>query len=260
MAAASAGLGATDVPVGGGSVALWCRGRGGRTAPKSLTDLKFDDAKQDLDAVVNDPDGRPAPPTSSGTEVPACGHGDLFKFDFASADDVAREVVAGWLTSAPEFASDVAAQGVGVRSYVRSLGAAVLLAETFDPLVGFLRVAAHRRRLDDHCHLRLFFKDSNPPTRTAADSRDDANASSGSDDDSEGEADGVVVAGPPIDVDTVGPGDAVAVRFNSRRGGAKAYGGVVVKIMARSIRVIFCGCGGSETYDVKTERVLTVAP
>ena len=55
-------------------------------------------------------------------------------------------------------------------------------------------------------------------------------------------------------------GDAVAVRFNSRRGGAKAYGGVVVKIMARSIRVTFCGCGGSETYDAKKERVLTVAP
>ena len=55
---------------------------------------------------------------------------------------------------------------------------------------------------------------SGPPARTAADSRDDASASSGSDDDSDGEADGVVVAGPPVDADSIGPGDAVAVRFN----------------------------------------------
>ena len=115
-------------------MALWCRGRGGRTAPKSLVDLKFDDAEQDLDAVVNDSDRRPAPPTASGTEVPACGLGEMFKFQFASADDVSREAVADWLTSAPAFASDVAAQGVGVRSYVRSLGTTVLLAETLDPL------------------------------------------------------------------------------------------------------------------------------
>ena len=85
---------------------------------------------------------------------------------------------------------------------------------------------------------------SGPPTRTAADSHDDARANSGSDDDSDGEADGVVVDGPPVDADTIGPGYAVAVRFNSRRGGAKTHGGVVVKIMARSIRVTFCGCGG----------------
>ena len=52
----------------------------------------------------------------------------------------------------------------------------------------------------------------------------------------------------------------VAVRFNSRRGGAKAYGGVVVKIMVRFIRVTCCGCGDSEAYDIKTERILTVAP
>ena len=134
VSAASAGLGTTDVPVGGGSVALWCRGRGGRTAPKSLVDLKFDDAEQDLDAVVNNSDRRPAPPTSSGTEVPACGLGEMFKFQSASADDGAREAVADWLTPAPEHASDVAAQGAGVRSYVRSLGTAVLLAETLDPL------------------------------------------------------------------------------------------------------------------------------
>ena len=101
---------------------------------------------------------------------------------------------------------------------------------------------------------------SGPPTRTAADLRDNASASSGSDDDSDGEADGVVVAGSPVDADTAGPGDAVAVRFNSRRGSVKAYGGVVVRIMARTIRVKFRDCAGYETYDVKTERVLTVAP
>ena len=101
---------------------------------------------------------------------------------------------------------------------------------------------------------------SGPPTRTAADLRDDASASSGSDNDFDGVADGVVVAGPPADADTIGPGDAVAVRFNSRRGSVKAYGGVVVKVMARTIHVKFRGCAGYETYDVKTERVLTVAP
>ena len=101
---------------------------------------------------------------------------------------------------------------------------------------------------------------SGPPTRTVADQRDDASASSGSDDDSDGEADGVVVAGLPVDADAIGPGDAVAVRFNSRGGSVvKAYGGVVVKLMARTICVKFRGCAGYETYDVKTERVLTVA-
>ena len=98
---------------------------------------------------------------------------------------------------------------------------------------------------------------SGPPIRTAADHRDDAGASSGSDDDSDGEADGVVVAGPPVDADTIGPGDAVAVRFNSRGGSVKAYSGVVVKPMARIVRVKFRGCAGYETFDVKTERVLT---
>ena len=101
---------------------------------------------------------------------------------------------------------------------------------------------------------------SGPPSRTAADQRDDASASFGSDDDSDGEADGVVVAGPPIDADSIGPGDAVAVRFNSRGGSVKAYSGVVVKLMARTVRVKFRGCAGYETFDVKTERVLTVAP
>ena len=101
---------------------------------------------------------------------------------------------------------------------------------------------------------------SGPPSRTAADHRDDASASSGSDDDSDGEADGVVVAGPPVDADSIGPGDAVAVRFNSPGGSVKAYGGFVVKMMARTVRVKFRGCAGYETFDVKTERVLTIAP
>ena len=96
-------------------------------------------------------------------------------------------------------------------------------------------------------------------THKAADDRDEASTSSGSDSDSDGEADGVVVAGPPIDADSIGPGDAVAVRFNSRGGSVKAYGGVVVKLMARTVRVKFRGCAGFETFDVKTERVLTVA-
>ena len=100
---------------------------------------------------------------------------------------------------------------------------------------------------------------SGPPSRTAANHRDDAGASSESDDDYDGEADGVVVAGPPVDPDSVGLGDAVAVRFNSRGGSVKAYGGVVVKLMARTVRVKFRGCAGYETFDVKTERVLTVA-
>ena len=90
---------------------------------------------------------------------------------------------------------------------------------------------------------------SGPPTRTVADTRDDASASSSSDDDSDGEADGVVVGGPPVDIVTFGPGDAAAVRFNTRRGGVKTYGCVVVKVMASTIRVKFCRCGGSEACD-----------
>ena len=101
---------------------------------------------------------------------------------------------------------------------------------------------------------------SGPPNRTATDHHDDASASSGSNDDSDGEADGVVVAGPPVDADSIGPGDAVAVRFNSPNGSVKAYGGVVVKLMARTVRVKFHGCAGYETFDVKTEHVLMVAP
>ena len=52
---------------------------------------------------------------------------------------------------------------------------------------------------------------------------------------------------------------AGAVRSNSRGGSVKAYGGVVVKLMARTVRVKFRGCAGDETFDVKTERVLMVA-
>ena len=55
-------------------------------------------------------------------------------------------LVARWLASSPEFESDVAAQGVGVRSYVRSLGTAVLLSETLDPLASAsLRMMPGRR-------------------------------------------------------------------------------------------------------------------
>ena len=32
-----------------------------------------------------------------------------------------------------------------------------------------------------------------------------------------------------------------------------------MKLMARTVRVKFRGCAGYETFDVKTERVLTVA-
>ena len=102
---------------------------------------------------------------------------------------------------------------------------------------------------------------SGPPTRTAAPAQDDgASASSDSSDDSDGEAEEVVDAGPPADVGALQPGDAVAVRFNSPRGGVKAYGGTVVRVMARMVRISFRDvAGSSSTYDVKAERVLTVA-
>ena len=45
-------------------------------APKSLTDLTFDDIEQDLDAAVNDADERPAAPPSSESRVPAGGLSD----------------------------------------------------------------------------------------------------------------------------------------------------------------------------------------
>ena len=67
-------------------------------------------------------------------------------------------------------------------------------------------------------------------------------------------------AGPPADVGALQPGDAVAVRFNSPRGGVKPYGGKVVRVMARMVRISFRDvAGSSSTYDVKAERVLTVA-
>ena len=50
------------------------------------------------------------------------------------------------------------------------------------------------------------------------------------------------------------------MRFNSPRGGVKAYGGTVVRVMARMVRISFRDvAGSSSTYDVKAERVLTVA-
>ena len=45
----------------------------------------------------------------------------------------------------------------------------------------------------------------------------------------------------------------------SRGGSVKAHSGVIVKLMARTVRVKFRGCAGYETFNVKTERILTVA-
>ena len=42
--------------IGGGALGVWCRGRGGRKAPKVLVDLHYADHEADLDAAVNDPD------------------------------------------------------------------------------------------------------------------------------------------------------------------------------------------------------------
>ena len=121
-------------PLGGGAVALFSRGRGGRRVPASLAELAFDDAEQLLDSAVNDPDARPAPPPSSGVPVPKCGLGDYFSFEFPSDEDVAREAVAEWLSAAPMFESDLRGRGASVRSYARSLGGTLLLREVPDPL------------------------------------------------------------------------------------------------------------------------------
>ena len=120
-------------PLGGGAVALWSRGRGGRVAPKTLTDLTFDDIEQDLDAAVNDADERPAAPPSSENRVPAAGLGDMFKRIFPSDDDVEREATADWLVEATSMAADLAGQSAGVRSFVRSLAVTLLLTEVADP-------------------------------------------------------------------------------------------------------------------------------
>ena len=74
-------------PLGGGAVALFSTGRGGRRVPASLAELAFDDAEQLLDSAVNDSDARPAPPPSSGVPVPKCGRGDYFGFEFFSDED-----------------------------------------------------------------------------------------------------------------------------------------------------------------------------
>ena len=120
-------------PLGGGSVALWSRGRGGRVAPKTLTDLTFDDIEQDLDAAVNDADERPSAPPSSEHRVPAAGLGEMFKRIFPSDEDVEREETADWLVEATSMAADLAGQGAGVRSFVRSLAVSILLPEVADP-------------------------------------------------------------------------------------------------------------------------------
>ena len=119
-------------PLGGGAVALWSRGRDGRVVPKSLTDLTFDDIEQDLDAAVNDADERPAAPPSGENRVPAGGLGDMFKRIFPS-DGVWREATADWFVEASAMAVDLTGQSAGVRSFVRSLASALLLAEVADP-------------------------------------------------------------------------------------------------------------------------------
>ena len=120
-------------PLGGGAVALWSRGRGGRIAPKTLTDLTFDDIEQDLDAAVNDADERPPAPPSSENRVPAAGLGEMFKRIFPSDEDVEREEAADWLVEATSMAADLAGQGAGVRSFIRSLAVSLLLTEVADP-------------------------------------------------------------------------------------------------------------------------------
>ena len=119
--------------LGGGAVALWSRGRGGRMAPKALADLTFDDIEQDLDAAVNGADERPSAPPSSENRVPAAGLGDMFKRTFPSDEDAEREATADWLVEATSMAADLAGQSAGVRSFVRSLAVALLLTEVADP-------------------------------------------------------------------------------------------------------------------------------
>ena len=122
-----------SLPLGGGSAALFCKGRGGRACPKSLAELKFADHEQDLDSVVNDRDERPPTPLSSSARVPARGLGDFFKFIFPSEGDLWREETADWLLESESLASALAGQGAGVQSYVRSLGVTLLLNEVADP-------------------------------------------------------------------------------------------------------------------------------
>ena len=102
---------------------------------------------------------------------------------------------------------------------------------------------------------------SGPADRTAAAVADATSSSDDSDDGSDGETEEVVTAGPPVDVAKLQQaGDRVAVRFNAPRGGAKAYGGTVIKIMPRTVRVSFRDVAGSSTtFDVKRDRVLAVA-
>ena len=57
----------------------------------------------------------------------------MFKFDFASSEQLARWDAAEWLTSAPAFVADLAGQGDKVRSYARSLAAQLLMTDVPDP-------------------------------------------------------------------------------------------------------------------------------
>ena len=119
--------------IGGGSTALWCRGRGGRVAPKSLTELQFADHETDLDMAVNDPDERPAAPADGTHRVPAGGLGSMFRFEFPTSEQTEREDVASWVAASAGFVTDLSGRGDKVHSYARSLAGHVLLAEVPDP-------------------------------------------------------------------------------------------------------------------------------
>ena len=119
--------------IGGGALGVWCRGRGGRKAPKVLVDLHYADHEADLDATVNDPDVRPAAPADGTQRVPVTGLGDFWKLDSASPEEQHREAAAEWVAAAPTYVADLVGQADSVRSYSRSLAAHLLLAEMPDP-------------------------------------------------------------------------------------------------------------------------------
>ena len=119
--------------IGGGSTALWCRGRGGRVAPKSLTELQFADHETDLDMAVNDSDERPAAPADGTQRVPAGGLGSMFHFEFPTSEQTECEDVASWVAASAGFVTDLIGRGAKVHSYARSLARHVLLAEVPDP-------------------------------------------------------------------------------------------------------------------------------
>ena len=100
---------------------------------------------------------------------------------------------------------------------------------------------------------------SGPPSRTAAAADDGSGSSDDASGDSDGADDGVVAAGAPLLDSEVVLRAHVAVRFNAPRGGVKAYGGTITKVMPRHVRVSFPDVDGtSSTYDVKRECLLAV--